>query len=122
MKSESPDPKLTLNDPKLKNDTFKNLGVRSPISDNNTIREQPIRESHKSYEGGLDSMNVPRDIKLALDNPDPTIDHDKSTPNNDKDLSDPNMETSILTDHKCRRSTFGDGDRSGGVRIDLPRP
>ena len=51
VKNESPDPKLTLNDPKLKNDTFKNLGVRSPISNNNPIREQPIRESHNPYEG-----------------------------------------------------------------------
>ena len=31
VKNESPDPKLTLNDPKLKNETFKNLAVRRPI-------------------------------------------------------------------------------------------
>ena len=84
VKNESPDPKLTLNDPNLKNDTFKNLAVRSPISDNRQIREQPIRESQKSHEEGLGNINEPRDIKLTLDNPHPTIDHDKSTPKNDK--------------------------------------
>ena len=98
VKNESPDPKLTLNDPTLKNGTFKNLGVQSPISDNNLIREQPIRESQRSLKGGPDSMNGSRDIKLTLANPDLTIDHNKSTPNKDKDLCDPNREKSNLTD------------------------
>ena len=42
--------------------------------------------------------------------------------NRDKDLSDLNKEKSTLTDLEGCRSTFEDGDRSGGVRIDLPRP
>ena len=54
---------------------------------------------------------------MTLDNPDPTIDHDKSTPNKDKDLSDINKEKSILTDLEGCRSTFEDGNRSGGSEL-----
>ena len=62
-------------------------------------------------------MNESRDIKLTLNNPHPTIDHEKSTLNKDKDLSDPNRENSILTNLEGYRSTFEDGDRSGGSEL-----